>query len=75
MPVAQRVILRCHSCSHAVGVADVPMRLVALFRASVFPDIPRAVGEVRRRCESCKWVNVFQPNRHSFRNVEIKEVR
>lgn len=70
--VANRIVLRCHSCSHAVGVANTAMRLVALFRASVFPEIPRAAGEVRRRCESCKWVNVFQPTRQAGRDIVLK---
>lgn len=61
-PPAADTLLRCHSCSHSVGYSAVPMRLVALFRASAFGQLRGAhVAEVRRRCRSCGWVNVFHP--------------
>lgn len=55
-------LLRCHSCSHALGAALAPMRLVALFRASAFGQLRGShTHEIRRRCRSCGWVNVFHP--------------
>lgn len=41
-----------------------PVRIVALFRASAFGRVPSEHrAEVRKRCHSCGWVNVFHPER------------
>jgi hypothetical protein len=54
--------LRCHSCSHSVGVSVEPMRLVGLFKASLVGRVPATKpDEVRKRCTSCGWVNIFHP--------------
>jgi hypothetical protein len=64
MSVASLATLRCHSCSHAVGTAATPMRLAGLFKASLMGRIPRfSAEEIRRRCNSCGFVNVFLPAR------------
>jgi hypothetical protein len=54
--------LRCHSCSHFLGDAQQTAELAMIFD-------PRKVGrihrthdrEIRRRCRSCGWINVFHP--------------
>jgi uncharacterized Zn finger protein len=54
--------LRCHSCSHSVAVTVEPMRLVGLFKASLVGRVPPTKpNEVRKRCTSCGWVNIFHP--------------
>lgn len=72
---AVRVELRCHSCSHRIGTAEAAVRLVALFKASLFGRVPAAhTGEVRKRCQSCGWVNVFHPAvpERDWRSAEVK---
>lgn len=67
--------LRCHSCSHAMGIVPSPMRLVAMFKASIAVRIASAhPEEVRRRCNSCGWVNVFYPP-EARQRVEIKAMK
>lgn len=59
--------LRCHSCSHGLGMAMEPYRLLALVRSSAPVLIPRVhVREIRLRCASCGWLNVFAPKRNSL---------
>jgi hypothetical protein len=67
--------LRCHSCSHGIGFSVVGMRIVGLFRAAAFGAIaPAHIGEIRRRCRTCGWVNVFHPLTQSRADgmVELK---
>lgn len=62
--VADAITLRCHSCSHAVGTSAVPMRLAGLFKPSLMARVGRTnADEIRKRCNSCGWVNVFHPVR------------
>jgi hypothetical protein len=57
-----RFTLRCHSCSHAVGTAPQLMKIAALFKASSVGRLRRAhAREIKRRCDSCGFVNVFHP--------------
>lgn len=54
--------LRCHSCSHSVGVTAEPVRIAGLFKASLMGKVARAHAlEIRKRCNSCGWVNIFVP--------------
>lgn len=54
--------IRCASCSHSVGATVAPLKIVGVFKASMFPRIPPTrTDEVRKRCGSCGWVNVFHP--------------
>jgi DNA-directed RNA polymerase subunit RPC12/RpoP len=54
--------LRCHSCSHRLGMTARAMELVAQFKASLFGRVPPSHREeIRKRCRSCGWVNVFHP--------------
>lgn len=56
--------LRCHRCSMSLGNGAAPVTLVALFRAPRDVQFPRThPDEVRRRCQSCGWINIFQPVR------------
>jgi hypothetical protein len=50
------------------------MRLVGVFRASMMAGIaPAHKDEVRKKCQSCKWVNIFHPvAAHSWRDIEVK---
>lgn len=73
---AMQVELRCHSCSHRIGATTVAMRLVAMFKASLFGRVPSGhTNEIRKRCSSCGWVNVFHPvalDAGDWRAVEVK---
>lgn len=54
--------LRCDRCHHCIGHASVPMELVALFRPKLTVVVPRSHREeVRHRCRSCGYVNIFHP--------------
>jgi hypothetical protein len=66
--------LRCHSCSRRLDVVAVPMRIVGMFRASKIGAVAMTYpGEVRHKCQSCKWVNVFHPvTTPSWRRIEVK---
>ena len=56
------ITIRCASCSHSVGATVAPLKIVGAFKASLFPRIPTTRSdEVRKRCGSCGWVNVFHP--------------
>lgn len=56
------VTLRCHRCSHAVGTSAAVLRIVGLFKPSLVGRLsPAHTAEVRKRCPSCGWVNVFHP--------------
>lgn len=48
------------------------MRLVGLFRPSLFGRLPTRAGEVRIVCRCCRWVNVFSAA--TWRDVEVKHV-
>lgn len=40
------------------------VRIVALFKPSLVGRMPHSHGaEVRKRCQSCGWVNVFHPHK------------
>lgn len=64
----ERAELRCHRCSKFLALAAEHVRIVALFKPSFFGRVffgllPGMRGaEVRKRCESCGWVNVFHPH-------------
>lgn len=73
--VAAGAELRCHSCSHVIGTTEATARLAAIFRPSEFGEIRVArPDEIRRRCRSCGWVNVFHPltNRRPLGTVRLK---
>lgn len=43
-----------------LGAVVEQVRIVALFRTSAFGRVPSLHGgEIRKRCQSCGWVNVF----------------
>jgi hypothetical protein len=43
-------------------VAAIEMRIVGLFKASLVGRVPKSHPmEVRRRCGSCGFVNIFHP--------------
>lgn len=76
--VSPAIELRCFSCSHRIGDAPQPMRLAAAFKPSLVPEVAVIVGEQRRRCRSCGWVNVLvpavpDPAVPSWRVVETKK--
>jgi hypothetical protein len=58
-PTAAQYEIRCHSCSHGLGHTRAGVRIVGLFKASMFGRLPSRRGEIRKRCGSCGWVNVF----------------
>jgi hypothetical protein len=65
--------LRCHRCSHAVGVAPDRMRLVGIFKPSLMGRVGRGhTDEHRKRCPSCGWVNVFHPLGNGGEVIEVK---
>jgi hypothetical protein len=67
-----QVTLRCHHCSHAVGTAPQLMKIAALFKASSVGRLRRAhAREIKRRCDSCGFVNVFHPVA-SGETIELK---
>lgn len=61
-----------------IGESDEPVRLVGLFKASAFGRIRQAhAEEVRKRCTSCGFVNIFHPAtilqpQGEYRNIEVK---
>lgn len=64
--------LRCHRCSMFVGTSVRTLRIVALFKPSLAGQLaPGHTAEVRERCASCGWVNVFHPETRR-ESVEVK---
>jgi len=54
--------LRCHSCSKYLCESTTPVQLAGIFKASLMGRVARAhIDEIRKRCKSCGWVNVFTP--------------
>jgi phage FluMu protein Com len=76
------ITLRCHHCSHSVGTSAVPMKFVAMFKASLFERMPAAregivrLHEVRKKCDHCGWINIFHPpgpaETPAWRNISLK---
>lgn len=65
--------LRCHSCSHAIGTVAALLELSALFKPSRMGRISRThPKELRVRCKSCGWVNVFHPLTRGGEEIELK---
>jgi hypothetical protein len=49
------------------------MRIVGMFRAATFGEVARThPEEVRHKCDSCKWVNIFHPIAASWRTLTLK---
>ena len=54
--------VRCAKCENFLQMAEDPVRLWKLFKASTPIQVPPAdVAEIRRRCRRCGYVNVFVP--------------
>jgi hypothetical protein len=55
--------LRCDACNKDLKVeTDKAMQLIVRFKPSHFPRLDQIdPREVRHRCRSCGWVNIFIP--------------
>jgi len=50
------------------------MRIVGLFKASALGRVGTTSSrEIRKRCKSCGWVNIFHPEANNLR-IEVKQI-